>query len=207
MSETEDLPNLTDKQKRVLDAAMEVFAEKGYAAASTAEIAKRAGVAEGTVFKTFKTKKDLLLGVVAPFFVKRIAPPLLAEVKDIITAPHPRFEDFVRALYTNRIHFIRAHDRLVRIAFQEVPFHEEIRNIVKEIVLKEMAPHAVIMVRRFQELGQIRKDADPASVLRIVIGTFMAYAITSTLVVPEHPWDDDKEVELMISVVARGLAP
>ena len=93
-----DSPELTDKQRRVLDAAMEVFAERGYAGASTAEIAKRAGVAEGTVFKTYKTKKDLLLGIVAPMFARTVAPLLLDEVKQVLVAPHATFEDFLRAL-------------------------------------------------------------------------------------------------------------
>ncbi|MGB3437976.1 MAG: helix-turn-helix domain-containing protein [Actinophytocola sp.] len=44
---------------RILDAAAEVFAERGVAA-STEEIAARAGVAIGTVFRHFPTKQDLL---------------------------------------------------------------------------------------------------------------------------------------------------
>lgn len=44
---------------RILDAAGEVFAERG-AAASTEEVAARAGVAIGTVFRHFPTKQDLL---------------------------------------------------------------------------------------------------------------------------------------------------
>ena len=44
---------------KILDAAGEVFAERG-AAASTEEVAARAGVAIGTVFRHFPTKQDLL---------------------------------------------------------------------------------------------------------------------------------------------------
>ena len=40
----------TEKQRRILEAAVEVFAERGFAGTPTAEIAKRAGVAEGTIF-------------------------------------------------------------------------------------------------------------------------------------------------------------
>ena len=41
-------PGYTDKQAKVLQAAMAVFAERGFSAASTSEIAKEAGVAAGT---------------------------------------------------------------------------------------------------------------------------------------------------------------
>lgn len=48
---------LSEKQIKILEAAIEIFAEKGYASTSTSEIAKRAGVAEGTIFRHYKTKK------------------------------------------------------------------------------------------------------------------------------------------------------
>src|SRR5690242_17037548 len=62
--------NLTEKQRRVIRAAVEVFAEKGFSAATTQEIAKRAKVAEGTLFKFYKSKKDMLLTIGIPV-VKR----------------------------------------------------------------------------------------------------------------------------------------
>lgn len=206
-NDTAEHEALTDKQRRVLAAAMEVFAERGYAAASTAEIARRAGVAEGTVFKTYKTKKDLLLGVVAPFFARTIAPALLQEVIDVMRAPHATVEDFLRALYANRLAFIRRHERVVRIAMQELPFHDEVRALGKQVLGETVLPHALATVERFQRLGQIRTDADPTSVVRLAVGTFMTYTVTRVLLLPERTWDDAREIDLMVHVVARGLRP
>jgi AcrR family transcriptional regulator len=53
---------------RILDAAGEVFAERG-AAASTEEVAARAGVAIGTVFRHFPTKQDLLGAILKDLLV------------------------------------------------------------------------------------------------------------------------------------------
>ena len=50
---------LTKKQQSILIAAVQLISEKGYESVSTAEIAKKAGVAEGTIFRLYKTKKDL----------------------------------------------------------------------------------------------------------------------------------------------------
>lgn len=50
-------PKLTKKQIAILEAATDLFAEKGYAGTSTSEIANKAEVAEGTIFKHFKSKK------------------------------------------------------------------------------------------------------------------------------------------------------
>jgi AcrR family transcriptional regulator len=50
-------------RQRILDAAVEVFAERGLEA-STAEIAQRAGVGEATLFRRFPTKDDLVTAIV-----------------------------------------------------------------------------------------------------------------------------------------------
>ncbi|MHB8066249.1 MAG: TetR/AcrR family transcriptional regulator, partial [Ruminiclostridium sp.] len=52
--------DLPDKEKRILEAAIQISNEKGFSSATTSEIAKRAGVAEGTIFRYFKTKHDIL---------------------------------------------------------------------------------------------------------------------------------------------------
>lgn len=202
-----DKPGLSEKQKRVLDAAMEVFAEKGYAGASTAEIAKRAGVAEGTVFKTYKTKKDLLLGIVAPMFAHTVAPLLLEDVRKVVTGQHATLENFLLALYRNRVELIRSHQRIVRIAMQEVPFHDDVRELVKTTLAQNVLPDVLAMIRRFQEKGELRKDADEMSLVRLVVGTFMAYTVTSILVAPTRQWNDEEEVKLMANVLAKGLRP
>jgi AcrR family transcriptional regulator len=199
--------SLSEKQQRVLEAAMEVFAERGYAGASTAEIAKRAGVAEGTVFKHYRTKKDLLLGVIAPMFARTVAPRLLDEVKVIVSAPHASFEDFLRALYQNRVAFVRKHARIVRIAMQEVPFHDEVRELAKKTLAHNVLPDVLAMIRRFRDAGQIRADADPMSVVRLIAGTFVAYTVSVVLIAPRGAWDDDAEIALMATTIARGLRP
>ncbi len=48
---------MTDKKRRIVEAAIHCFAENGYAATATNTIARRAGVAEGTIFRHFETKK------------------------------------------------------------------------------------------------------------------------------------------------------
>ena len=53
-------PKSNHKRQAILDAAMEIFAERGIAHAPTAAISSAAGVAEGTLFTYFKTKDELL---------------------------------------------------------------------------------------------------------------------------------------------------
>ena len=54
-------PRTTDKRRRILDAAVRVFARKGYFSARVSDIAKKAGVADGTIYLYFRNKEDLLV--------------------------------------------------------------------------------------------------------------------------------------------------
>ena len=51
------------RRNQILDAATELFAKKGFHAATVREIAREAGIADGTVYIYFKTKPDLFLGI------------------------------------------------------------------------------------------------------------------------------------------------
>ncbi len=61
---------VADREIAILKAAASVFNEKGYAKASMAEIARKAGVADGTVYLYFKNKDDLIRGVLARFYAR-----------------------------------------------------------------------------------------------------------------------------------------
>jgi AcrR family transcriptional regulator len=57
-----------ERREEILDAALEVFAQKGLHGASTEEIAKRAGISQPYIFRLFGTKKELYLAGVARCF-------------------------------------------------------------------------------------------------------------------------------------------
>src|SRR3954471_13903366 len=57
-----------ERREAVLDAALEVFAEAGYAGASTEAIAVKAGISQPYVFRLFGTKKELYKAVIARCF-------------------------------------------------------------------------------------------------------------------------------------------
>ncbi|EAD5296161.1 helix-turn-helix transcriptional regulator, partial [Listeria monocytogenes] len=71
---TEKETKMSEKQRRIVAASIELFAEKGYAGTSTNEIAKKAGVAEGTIFRHYKTKKDLLMAITMPTLIGGVIP-------------------------------------------------------------------------------------------------------------------------------------
>lgn len=57
-----------ERMRDIVAAARKVFIERGFDAASTAEIAANAGVAEGTIYKYFESKRDVLLAVIEAWY-------------------------------------------------------------------------------------------------------------------------------------------
>jgi AcrR family transcriptional regulator len=65
---TETLKDKTNSLRRahILEAAIKVFADKGFHAATIKDVAAEAGVADGTIYNYFKNKTALLMGVLDP---------------------------------------------------------------------------------------------------------------------------------------------
>ena len=59
MSVATERKSKEERREDILDAALQVFAERGYQGASTEEIARRAGISQPYVFRLFGTKKEL----------------------------------------------------------------------------------------------------------------------------------------------------
>ena len=201
---TED-HNLTEKQKGILAAATELFAEKGYAATSTSEIAKKAGVAEGTIFRHYKSKKDLLLTIVSPTMIKVIGPAVKKDINKVLDKEFNTFEDFIRAMISNRIKFVKKSLPLLRIVIQELPFHEELKKQVIEHIGKEVFERLREIVRHFQAKGQII-DMHPDTIIRVVGSSVFSYIITSYVIFPDNEWDEAVEIDRIIEVLTNGIA-
>ena len=157
--------SLTDKQRKILVAATEMFAEKGFAATSTNEIAKKAGVAEGTIFRHYKTKKDLLLSIVTPMMVKMLGPIIIKDLNKVLDKDFEHFEDFVRAMIKNRQEFLEKNLKVIQIFLQEIPFHHELREQFIEHIGKKVISRLIQIVEHYQSKGQIiqstRNDRHP----------------------------------------------
>ena len=197
---------LTEKQKQIIIAAIESFAEKGFASTSTSEIAKKAGVAEGTIFRHYKTKKDLLISIVEPMIKKFIAPFVIKDLSKVIHQEYNQFEDFLRALIENRIRFIGKNMLLFRILIQEIPFQPELKELFKEHIASKVYLRFTEMIETYKTKGQLI-DLPPASIIRVIASTIFGYLIARNLLFPEIDWDDAVETEQTIQFIMHGLSP
>ncbi|AZN40590.1 TetR/AcrR family transcriptional regulator [Paenibacillus albus] len=197
---------MTEKQTKILASAIEVFAEKGYAASSTSEIAQRAGVAEGTIFRHYKTKKELLLSIVAPAITKLIAPFVLRGFGKVLDSNYESFDQVLRAMIENRIEFIAKHRSILKILLQEIPFHTELQVHLQKDILAKVLERLEKIVIKFQAQGQM-VDLPSMTIIRLCISTIMGYIAVRTIYGEREDavWDDAREREETITFIMRGL--
>ncbi len=197
---------LTPKQTKIVQAAIEIFSEKGFAAASTSEIAKRAGVAEGTIFRHYKTKKDLLISIVLPV-ISKFAVPFLAEqfLNEIFEGEEfEEMDQFLRKVIHNRYEFVRKNTALLKILLQEMFYHSEIQETFKEIYMEKIAPKYRNAMKHFLTEDQL-ESIPTETIFRLTISTVLGYLLARFIIVPDYDWDDEREIEYTIQFIKSGI--
>lgn len=195
---------MTPKQISILEAAVEIFSDKGFSAASTSEIAQKAGVAEGTIFRYYKTKKDLLLSIVGPTMSRMIAPFVMRNFNGVLDMPFESYEAFLRAFILNRLEFARNNFKIIRILIQEIPFQPVLRKHFSENILSQVLERVTAITEHFKAKGEIIEAPTPA-IIRFTVSSVIGYLVTRLLLMPEKDWNDEEEINLILSFMLHGI--
>jgi AcrR family transcriptional regulator len=142
-----------DRPREICAAALEVFAEKGFAAARLDEIARRAGVSKGTLYLYFKDKEDLFRAVVRDAIV-----PNVAAITEAISTMRAPFADVVRMFLAG---FAEREARLPLGAVAKMVIGEsrnfpELARVWHDEVASKAIGALAAFVRRAQERGEVR---------------------------------------------------
>lgn len=194
-----------DKQEEILSAAVTVFAEKGFSASTTSEVAKAAGVAEGTIFRYFRTKKDLLTAIVARF-VSTIAGNLVMNGVEKIVADSggKDLREVLKELLLDRVRLVRRMMPVFQVVIVEVLYHEEIRKVMYENVFLRAQNTVQPLFDRLEAEGALRKGLSRDTVMRTILGAFVGVIIQSMLV----QMDDvsfEREADRTIDLIYHGI--
>jgi AcrR family transcriptional regulator len=195
---------MTPKQISILEAAIEIFSDKGFSAASTSEIAQKAGVAEGTIFRYYKTKKDLLLSIVGPTMSRMIAPFVMRNFNGVLDMPFESYEAFLRAFIVNRLEFARKNFKIIRILVQEIPFQPALREQFAENVLAQVLERVTAITEHFKAEGEVI-DAPTPAIIRFTVSSVIGYLLARLLLMPEKDWDDEEEISQLIRFMLHGI--
>src|SRR5882672_641082 len=99
-------------RKRIVTAALSLFQTKGFDATTTRAIARKAGIAEGTVFNYFRTKEDIAL-----HFFEQEVDQAIASVRENPRLRKAPLEEKLFALVHSQLEFLAPHERFIGAAF------------------------------------------------------------------------------------------
>jgi len=187
----------TSKRERILRAAVDVFAQNGYFNAKVSEIAKAAGVADGTIYLYFDGKEDLLITI----FREHTRNYLQSLERELINVRQP--EDRIRVAIRHHLETL-GRDRALAVVSQV-----ELRHSLKFMSLlsqQEVADYLNI-IRKIVEYGQaegvFRRTLHPRLVAKSVFGILDEMVTSWILSEKEHNPAD--QADQIADLVLTGL--
>lgn len=197
--------DIAQRRKEIVEAAFEVFADRGYHASGIADIAERLDLGHGTFYRYFDNKRDILDHVI-DFGVARLMAGL--PVDDLLAASSnaelraamTRFGD---QLFTEGVD---KDPRLPRLLLLETPSIDE-ELLQRVLGLIETAVHLLEpIIASGVDHGFLRRTIDPESVARAVFGCTMA-ALFAEARSPMTASARRRYVDTVVSMVCDNVEP
>ncbi len=153
-----------DKRSRILDAAEQIFALRGFHGARVTDIAKTAGVADGTIYLYFKNKDDLLVSLFEQrmSWINEIMAATVAECSDA----RSRF----RGMVDRYLDLAVARPHLAEVLSIELRSSSKFMKEYKNVKFAEFLGLIAEVIQQGQQAGDIRDDVQPELVGRALFG-------------------------------------
>jgi AcrR family transcriptional regulator len=194
--------NKLEKLQRIKEAARALFTEKGFDLATTRAIARRAGVALGTLFIYAEDKRDLV------FLVFNDE---LNRITDCAFGAVDESQPFLEQLLTAFSHFYRAfgeNPRLSRILLQELTFFFEGKQAERFQASRRRTVGCLeALVSRAQAQGRIGTGEEPALIARLLFSLYGAEVRRWIAADAPHPETGIAELRRILRLQLAGLAP
>ena len=157
----------------IIEAALDVFAESGFAAAKLGDVARRAGVVKGTLYRYFDTKEDLFRAV-----VQHAVSINLKNIELISTGFRGTFRELVPLILNGaagRMGDSRV-PALARLVIGESRTFPDLATIWHNNVVAQMLRLVTGIIAEAQERGEVR-PGDPALYAFSLLGPMVAGAL------------------------------
>ena len=187
-----------DKRRQLLDAAVRVFARKGFHASRVGDIAEEAGVAHGLLYHYFRSKDQVLEAVFQENWSL-----LVARIESVEKTDEPAADQLRHISAIVLRTWLHLPD-VVRVVVQEFGRSPELGDRIGELTLPIEAIERVIA--RGIERGEFRRDVDPVFAATVVYGA-IDELLTGWVLgrLPAGEEDVAKAEQTMIEVVLVGL--
>jgi len=178
--------------EKIIKVAQKLFARNGYDGTTTKELAEKAGIAEGTLFRHFTNKKAILVEVATQGWVDLLT-DLLTELSEMAS-----YEAISHVMYKRMLRLGDNYD-MMRVCFMEVQFHQDLRERIQSEVIEKMTDVAEAFFQTAMERGVYRR-MNPRVIAQVFLGMFVVAGFSHETIL--QPGANPQEMKEM----AEGLA-
>ena len=188
-----------DTRSKILQAALQLFARRGYDGTTTKDLAKKAGVAEGTLFRYFANKKAILIEVATAGWVE-ILTDLLTELSEM--GSYKAVSQVMRRRMIN----LHQNSDLLRVCFIEAQYHPELKQSIQTEVIDKMTDVAEAFFETAMSKG-IYRQMNPKIVAKVFLGIFAIAGFSDDTIIDPNasPQAMQEMAEGISDIFLRGV--
>lgn len=181
----------------IMDAGLAIFRRKGYDDTMMSEIAELAGVVEGTIYRYFENKRDLLVKI-----VERWYEGLLAEEDRQLAGISGTWN---RLRYMIRRHLVSIRDEpaLSRLVFMELRPDPRYRSTRLFQLNRDYTQRIIDVIQQASAAGELRADLPLALIRDLIFGGMEHY--TWGFLRGEKPLQVEEAADAIAEILYRGL--
>ncbi len=153
------------RKDRIMEAALHIFAEKGFQNATITEISKEAGVSEATIYEYFGTKEDLLFAI-----PEKISNQTYDESSKIL--PYIKgVEGKLRAILLSYFNLYQFNPHYSALVLLQLMSNKRFRETPAHAAIRRSAHRLLDCIREGITEGTFKKDADAYLIRSMLMGT------------------------------------
>jgi AcrR family transcriptional regulator len=194
----------TEKERAIVAAAMDLIAKRGVDGATTAEIARRAGVTEKTLFRYFPSKKDLVRRVLLPPVLGGGLTRHWDALNELMRTPSADFKAWYTLFTTRRLTSAARNPQFGATFLLELANNIELRDGVETVWRERVWGPMRDSLRTMQGEGKVRADLDINSLARAIHCINLGYFLIRHALKPDLAWNDEYEIGQMADLLMHG---
>jgi len=186
-----------DKRERILAAAVKVFAAKGFYCARVSEVAREAGVADGTIYLYFSSKEEILRGLFEEN-MRRLIDGLTSEIAKVSS-----YTDKMTRLVDSYCEFVHKEPQLTEVLTVELRESGKFMNEFAAPLFGEYLRVIVDILVAGQKTGEFGTNYSARTVARAIFGALDELALS--WVMSKSKWDLRASGRELLGVFLHGI--
>ena len=192
------------RRQEIIEGAYVVVGEKGYKATGTADIAAHLGMGEGTIYRYFESKRDIVDQMV-DYGVEQLVAALQAAAPVEAASSLDELADQLRVIAEQVFALLDRQPRLARVVLEATTIDEELTRRTMGLIDTFAAFSATYLAHGIS-VGFVRKDLDVQVLARALIALLLP-GLFSAVLAPVGREERERYIETVVGFARDGLRP